>query len=936
VTLPGGRTAARFLAAAFLVPFAAPASAAQNKVRADPFLWRVAATPHFDIHVTPEGESVLPRVAEILEEAYARVTADLGVPVPGRTPVFLYPTHNRFEQSNVADAGEGTGGVTEAFKNRLLITHDGTDAWLRHVLPHEFTHVVEFEALYGGFWKSARLLKSPFYPLWFMEGLSEHESGDVDRAEEDMVLRDAATRGLLYPLTELHGFNHLKPHQITLAYKQGGAAVRFLAEEYGRAAPGEFLKMMRDRFDQNSILLDLTGQDFRSFDARFREHLADVYAAQSEDLEEPEAYGERITLPDSLPAFHTSPALSPDGRFLAYVTDRDGPRTVVLRNLSTGEERAVAGGDRSRLDTLEGANRSLAFSPDGRRLAFIGEKNQRDYLFLYDVRRRRLRRVRTPLAEVRSPAFHPDGARIAVSGREGGTRKLFEISPGGRVIKRITDGTTDADHPAYAPDGKTLVFSWEAPARGDAPPERELVALDLATGERLARTSLPGRETEPVYGPDGRSVFFVGEGTAAVRDLYRWDPLSGAVVRLTRAIGGNFSPAFSRDGKASVFVSYRGTSMGLYRARPDLWTSGLPVLASTGPAAVGDSPVGEAVAKIPPVPRPYRMRASTDLFFPVLYYSSDGGLFAAALWQASEMLGNHDLRTTFQYASGDRLLDYQAEYGYRRFRPDLFVSAAGQSFYSDVRRTQREREDLRVGGARYPLDRFHRLEGEASFLRRGLTFQDAPSRNSEERENTFSVALVRDTSEGRYLGVTSGSRLRLSTRWTPGVLGGDRRYRTHDIDHQLFVPVGGESALAFRTRTGVSVGESPERLRLGGADRLRGYSRRGDENRASRYALLNVEWRTPLVYWRRANLPALAGMSFKGLYGTLFSDLGLDWRNAKDLRDTRWSDARNSVGGGFGFPAFVFQTFPLWLDVQIARRTDAREWTLYFTLGPSF
>jgi hypothetical protein len=159
----------------------------QNKVRVDAFPWRVVSTPHFDVYTTPASDPFLPRAIEILESAHARITADLAVPIPERTPVFLFPTHNTFEQNNiVGEVGEGTGGVTEAFKNRLLIFHDGTDAWLRHVLPHEFTHVVEFEALYGGFWRSARLLKSPFYPLWFMEGLAEYESGDVAASRRTM------------------------------------------------------------------------------------------------------------------------------------------------------------------------------------------------------------------------------------------------------------------------------------------------------------------------------------------------------------------------------------------------------------------------------------------------------------------------------------------------------------------------------------------------------------------------------------------------------------------------------------------------------------------------------------------------------------------------------------------------------------------------------
>ena len=910
-------------------PAALPAFG-QNKVRSDSFDWRIVRTPHFEIHATPEGAALLPRVAQILEESHARITADAGVPVPGPTPVFLYATHNEFEQTNIADIGEGTGGVTEAFKNRLLIFNDGTDAWLRHVLPHEFTHVVEFEALYGGLWRSARLLKSPFYPLWFMEGLSEYESSEVDRAEEDMVLRDAATRGALYPLSELHGFNHLKPHQVTLGYKQGGAAVRFLAEEYGRDKPGEYLKLMRDRFDENSILQELTGQDFARFDARYREWLTDYYAEQAIGATEPETDGVRATPADGLPVFNSGPALSPDGRRLAYVSDRGGRHEVIVRRLDTGEEITVAGLEGARTENLHSQNRALAFSPDGRWIAFFGEKEQRDYLYLFDVERRRLRRVRAPLAEMRSPTFSPDGARLAVSALVVGRRDLFEISRAGRVLRRLTQTPEDDDQPAYSPDGRRLVFSREVPAGVDAPPDRQLVLWDLEAGAAAAETRLPGRETEPVFGPEGKDVFFVGEGTSAIRNLYRWNPDSGAVSRLTRVVGGNFSPVFSRDGGVSYFASYRDQSMHLYRAAPDLWTRpGEPAASAAGaPPPPPPGPVAEA--------RPYRWKASTDLFFPVVYYSSEGGLFAAALWQSSEWLGDHDLRLVFQYASGDRLLDYTAEYAYRRFRPEFFLAASGQSFYNDVDRTDREREAVRTLGARYPLDRFHRLEGAVSLLHRDRTFSLSPSRDFQEDENTFSAGWTRDTAAGRYLGVTRGSRLSLEEKWTSGALGTDRRYRTHRAEHHVFFPTGGESALAFRTRAGASVGHEPERLRLGGADRLRGYPRRGDDVRSTRFLLANAEWRAPLIYLRGATLPVMAGVTVKAIYGTLFADAGLDWNSRRELRSKGWTDVRQSVGAGVGFPAFVFQSFPLWADVQAAKRTDARFWTFYLSIGPTF
>ena len=235
----------------FLVLVFVPAlgwSFADNNVRRDRFKWMVVQTEHFDIYYDEKTARMVPRMAQYLEGAWKEVGDMYGYHVPTRTPFFFYSNHNLFEQTNIVQIDEGTGGVTEAFKNRLLIFNDGSQEWLRHVIYHEFTHVVQFNILYGGWWKSVRLLKSPFYPLWMMEGSAEHGSGDIDDATEDMVVRDAVANNQLPDLAELHGFAHLKPNQVTLGYKTGDAAMEFLQEEYGTDKLGKMLFTMKDYF----------------------------------------------------------------------------------------------------------------------------------------------------------------------------------------------------------------------------------------------------------------------------------------------------------------------------------------------------------------------------------------------------------------------------------------------------------------------------------------------------------------------------------------------------------------------------------------------------------------------------------------------------------------------------------------------------------------
>jgi hypothetical protein len=90
-----------------------------NTVRIDGVEWIHAQTEHFDIYFDKKSERLLPRMAHYLEKSWKEVGEIYNYEVPNRTPFFFFSTHNEFEQNNVVPIGEGTGGVTEAFKNRF-------------------------------------------------------------------------------------------------------------------------------------------------------------------------------------------------------------------------------------------------------------------------------------------------------------------------------------------------------------------------------------------------------------------------------------------------------------------------------------------------------------------------------------------------------------------------------------------------------------------------------------------------------------------------------------------------------------------------------------------------------------------------------------------------------------------------------------------------
>src|SRR5262245_24317499 len=109
-----------------LLALAAPAASAQayfgqNQVQFKRFEWKVIKTDHFEVHYYPEIETAANMVARMAERSYARLSRLLNYQFRERKPIVVFASRGDFAQNNVTgDLGEGTGGVTDALRQRNM------------------------------------------------------------------------------------------------------------------------------------------------------------------------------------------------------------------------------------------------------------------------------------------------------------------------------------------------------------------------------------------------------------------------------------------------------------------------------------------------------------------------------------------------------------------------------------------------------------------------------------------------------------------------------------------------------------------------------------------------------------------------------------------------------------------------------------------------
>ncbi len=169
----------------------------RNKVQYERFDFRVLKTSHFDIYFYPPEKAAADYAGRMAERWYARLSSILDHELSGRQPLILYASAPEFQQTNAVGGsiGEGTGGVTEALRRRIVLPTGGTLSDLDHVIGHELVHAFQYDITGSGRPNSLGALPAASQlPLWFIEGMAEYLSIGPEAPQTAMWMRGALAR----------------------------------------------------------------------------------------------------------------------------------------------------------------------------------------------------------------------------------------------------------------------------------------------------------------------------------------------------------------------------------------------------------------------------------------------------------------------------------------------------------------------------------------------------------------------------------------------------------------------------------------------------------------------------------------------------------------------------------------------------------------------
>jgi Tol biopolymer transport system component len=555
---------------ASLVP-AAPAAAqyfGRNKVRYHAFDFRVLKTDHFDIYYYPEEKEAVELTARMAERWYTRLAEVLDHDLSSRQPLIVYASHAHFEQTNAipGELGEGTGGVTESLKRRIVLPLAGPLKETDHVLGHEIVHAFQYDIAGQG--RGATGLGALRLPLWFIEGMAEYLSiGPVD-PHTSMWLRDAARREKLPTIRQLDNPRYFP-------YRYGQALWAYLAGRYGDEVVARALKAGM-RGDAELALERVTGVKAKELSDGWHAAIREAYIEELTSKPRAAQQAKALVTDKNAGDLNIGPALSPDGQSLVFLSEKSQfAIEMFLADARTGQvrSRVVKTAADPHFDSLQFIDSSGAFAPDGRRFSFAAVKDGSPALVVRDVKDGGDREVELKtLHEVHDPTWSPDGKRMAFSGNVGGLLDLFVYDLEAGTLKRLTQDAYADLQPAWSPDGRQIAFVTDRFTTDLAKldlGEYRLALVDVDSGQvRPVATFEGAKSIDPQWSDDGRSLFFLSD-RGGITNVYRLDVASGTSRQVTDLFTGvsgitALSPALSVARDRLVVSVYEDDKHALY------------------------------------------------------------------------------------------------------------------------------------------------------------------------------------------------------------------------------------------------------------------------------------------------------------------------------------------------------------------------------------
>ena len=550
--------------------------------------WYTVEGKHVYVHFHEGTERTAKVVAKIADEVWGPITS-------------LYGYEPEKVHFVIKDKDDYSNGATYFFDNKIEIWASaldfdlrGTHNWLRNVISHEFTHMVQIQAgmkwgrsipavylqflnyqdirrpdlLYG---YPDKIVSYPIasinIPAWFAEGTAQYMRKDFGYenwdAHRDMILRSYVLDDNMLTWNQMGVFGKTSLGNESV-YNAGFALTRYISQKYGE----DKLRLITQQlgkfsnFTIDAAFEDVLGKDGNEIYDEWKAYLTKNYKNRIKDVKNNLVEGTHIQK-DGFGNFY--PIYSNDGSKFYFISnegeDYMGVSSLYEFDLTTNKKKKLISGIRSTVSiTSDGENIIFAkLSEDNPEWANIHD------LFIYNIKEEDEERLTYGL-RANNPNLSHDGKKITFVFQKDGTTNLGIVDVDGKNFKRLTffEEGEQVYNPKFSNDDSFIIFDYSLKEGRDI----AKVNVDGSNFKFVIQTD--NDERNPVYDENGNLIYASNE--TGIFNLYKLDNNTQKSHRISNVLGGAFMPTVDSLGNI-IYAGYNSKGYQIYKLDVDLQNS---------------------------------------------------------------------------------------------------------------------------------------------------------------------------------------------------------------------------------------------------------------------------------------------------------------------------------------------------------------------------
>ena len=563
----------------FILSFNSYSQFGKNKVQYKNFVWYYIQTEHFDIYFNEGGETLTEFTAQAAEDALRSIQNTFNYKINSRITIIVYNSQNDFQETNVVDVdlSEGIQGFTELFKNRVVIQFNGSYKQFRHLIHHELVHAVMNDMYYGG--SIQNIISNNItlsFPIWFTEGLAEYESLGWD-VDTDMYIRDAIINETLPDLVNLDGY---------FAYRGGQSVLYYIANRYGKQKIAELMNKIKGTGNFLDAFKQTLGIDIKEFGERWKKEVKKTYWPDIAIRQDPEDFSKRLTNPQNNDGFfNSSPAISPQGDKIAFISNRDFFFDVFLMDAVDGKiiKKLVRGNQNPDFEDLNILTPGLTWSPDGKFIALSAKSSGYDNIYIIDINSNKRETLPFRLDAIKSVYWSRDGEKLAFIGQNNKQSDIYIYNFKTKELYNLTNDIFGEYDLSWSVDNSHIYFVSDRADNlninfhlsGDEVFRNNFIQKDIykisIIDKKIIRiTNLPDSdETFPIEDSDGKNLILISD-INGINNIYTIQLSNKEVTTqselkpITNSLTGLYQLSLSYDSKKLVFSSLFKSSFNIF------------------------------------------------------------------------------------------------------------------------------------------------------------------------------------------------------------------------------------------------------------------------------------------------------------------------------------------------------------------------------------